>query len=234
VLRAVLLDVEGTTTPAEFVNDILFPFARAHLDEFLANHLEDPETIACLDRLRTEHGAEPGDPPPWSPDDSPASAAAYLRWQMDQDRKSTPLKSLQGRIWEAGYRDGSLRAPVYDDVPRALRRWRDAGRRIAIFSSGSAQAQHLLFAHTTQGDLTGWLSAYFDTATGSKREASSYRAIAEHLGLPTKEVLFVSDVSAELDAATVAAMDTALCVRSDRPNAANGLHPAIASFDEIP
>ena len=151
---------------------------------------------------------------------------------MDRDRKSTGLKSLQGKIWEAGYRSGELRGEVYEDVPRAFARWKEQQRIIAIFSSGSVLAQRLLFAHSTAGDLTGYLQAYFDTTTGAKQEAESHRRIAEALQSQPPEILFLSDVVAELDAARLAGMQTALCVRAELSPPA-GAHPVIHAFDEV-
>jgi enolase-phosphatase E1 len=184
--------------------------------------------------LRAEHARDAAagqDPPAW--DGSTAGAAAYARWLMDQDRKLTALKSLQGRIWAEGYAQGRLRGQVYADVPPALARWTAAGSRVAIFSSGSVLAQKLIFGHSDHGDLTRFLSAYFDTTTGPKREAPSYARIAAALASPAAAGLFVSDVVAELDAARAAGVATALVVRTPPGPAANG-HPRVASFDELP
>jgi enolase-phosphatase E1 len=234
--RAILLDIEGVTTPVDFVYQTLFPFARRHVKEFLDAHSTDEAVNADIARLREEHAAEAGDQPPAWRDDSLeaqlASAVAYVHWLMDRDRKSTGLKSLQGKIWEAGYRSGELRGEVYEDVSRAFARWKEQRRIIAIFSSGSVLAQQLLFAHSTAGDLTGFIQAYFDTTTGAKREAESYRRIAASLQSQPSEVLFLSDVVAELDAARLAGMQTALCVRAE-PSPAPGAHPVIRTFDEV-
>ena len=156
---------------------------------------------------------------------------AYVHWLMDRDSKSTGLKALQGRIWEEGYRRGELRGEVYDDVPAAFRRWRDEGRRIAIFSSGSVLAQRLLFSHSTVGDLTPFIDAHFDTTTGPKRQPDSYTLIAGRLGLPPRSVLFASDVAEELDAARAAGMETALCARSILP--AGATHRVVQSLDAL-
>jgi len=221
--RAILLDIEGTTTPIEFVHQVLFPYARARVHDYL-----EQGDIALL---RAEYAAEPRSPdlPAWNPE-------AYVYWLMDRDRKSTALKALQGRIWEDGYRAGELRGKgaVYPDVRPALERWHAAGRTIAIFSSGSIRAQRNLFANTTAGDLSPFVSDYFDTTTGPKREAGSYRRIAAALRQPPNAVLFVSDVSAELDAARAAAMRTALCVRgTPAPGEIPTDHPRIHSFAEL-
>jgi enolase-phosphatase E1 len=230
----VLLDIEGTTTPIRFVYEVLFPLARRRLAGFLSG-LPDPEleSVAEAVRREREHEAEPM-APRWNPQDPRASSEAYLLWLMDRDRKSTALKSVQGRIWQRGFESGELRGEVYPDVPPALERWVGEGRRVAIFSSGSVLAQRLLFAHTTAGDLTSYLSGHFDTGTGAKREAASYRRIAAELGASCGALLFVSDVVAELDAARGAGLRTALCVRSDEPPGGGGGHAVVRDFDALP
>jgi enolase-phosphatase E1 len=230
----VLLDVEGTTTPVDFVYRVLFPHARARVLAFLEAHADDPGVARDVSALRDEHVRDlaAGSAPPAS-DGSVAAVAAYARWLMDQDRKLTPLKSLQGRIWEEGYAAGQLRGQVYADVPKALARWTASGRRVAIFSSGSVLAQKLIFGHSDHGDLQRFLSGYFDTTTGAKRDAESYRRIADALGEPASRGTFVSDVVAELDAARTAGLATALAVRSPQAPDPNG-HRVVASFDELP
>jgi enolase-phosphatase E1 len=232
---AVLLDVEGTTTPVDFVFKTLFPFARERVLAFLAAHGDEAEVRGDVRGLQEEHAGDAAAgnrPPPWR--DDPPAIAAYARWLMDQDRKATALKSLQGRIWEDGFRSGALLGAVYPDVPAAFARWTKARRALAIFSSGSVLAQRLLFGHSAEGDLTPYLSGYFDTTTGPKREASSYAAIAAALGRRARDVLFLSDVTAELDAARSAGMDTCLCIREGGPDVASGDHAVIRSFDELP
>jgi enolase-phosphatase E1 len=230
----VLLDIEGTTTPVDFVYRVLFPHARERVREFLEAHADDPGVARDVSALRDEHArdlAAGNAPPAW--DGAVETIAAYARWLMDQDRKLTPLKSLQGRIWAEGYAAGRLRGQVYDDVPKALARWTASGRRVAIFSSGSVLAQKLIFGHSDHGDLTRFLSGYFDTTAGAKREAESYRRIAAALGEPASSGTFVSDVVAELDAARTAGLATALAVRSRERPEPNG-HRVVASFDELP
>jgi len=235
-IRALLLDVEGTTTPLDFVTRVLFPDARAHVRDFLGRRAGETPVQADLALLRSEHEADARggqSPPPWP--DGPGQArlegaVAYVHWLMDRDRKSTGLKSLQGKVWEEGYRAGRLRGQVYADVPRAFARWRAHGRDVAIFSSGSVLAQKLIFSRSDAGDLSPWIRAYFDTTTGPKRESESYRKIAAALGLDPAAVLFLSDVAAELDAAREATMATALCVREGPTPPAS--HPVIRSFDE--
>jgi enolase-phosphatase E1 len=152
---------------------------------------------------------------------------------MDQDRKSTGLKSLQGKVWEGGYRSGDLRAEVYPDVLPALERWNRERVDVAIFSSGSVQAQRSLFRNTAAGDLTRFIRGYFDTTTGPKTAPDSYRRIAEVLERPASDVLFVSDVLAELDAALPAGMQTALCVRQGASIPPSGAHRVIQTFNQL-
>ena len=228
-VRVVLLDIEGTTTAISFVYDVLFPFARPRLREFLAGPAGAPDRRA----LAEEHAREREDAPPWkdhAAEDGEA-ATAYAAWLMDRDRKSTALKALQGRIWEAGYASGALHSHLYPDVRPALERWRAEGRTVAIFSSGSVLAQRLLFGHTPAGDLTPLIAGFFDTATGPKREPESYGRIASALSVAPASVLFVSDVAEELDAARAAGFQTALCVRDGAPPAKR--HPVVRSFDEV-
>jgi enolase-phosphatase E1 len=237
-IRAILLDIEGTTTPVDYVTRVLFPYARERVRDFLGRRGTDPAVRADVAGLRAEHDADDragAAPPPWhdrSPAESLDSAVAYVHWLMDRDRKSTALKALQGRIWDEGYQAGHLRGQVYPDVPRAFVRWRAQGRDVAIFSSGSVLAQKLLFSRSEAGDFTPFLRAYFDTTTGAKGDAESYRKIARDLGQAPEAVLFLSDVTAELDAARAAGMTTGLCVREGgRPDSPG--HPVVRSFDEV-
>jgi len=218
-IRGILLDIEGTTTPIAFVHEVLFSYARSQVKKFLAEHFGSAELLADLQRLREEHAIDLKQnlqPPALVEGRRDAEIdfiVAYVSWLMDRDRKSTGLKSLQGKIWKQGYLDGTLKAQLFADVAPALERWRRAGLKISIFSSGSALAQRLLFAHSEAGDLTGFISNYFDTTVGSKTDVESYRQIAAAFGLKASEVLFISDVVAELDAASAAGMQTLLCVR---------------------
>jgi enolase-phosphatase E1 len=232
-IDVLLLDVEGTTTPIDFVTRRLFPYARQHVRAFLDMRGRDAEVAGDLARLREENAADVarGDRAPAWGAGSVEDIVGYVHWLMDRDRKSTGLKALQGRIWEEGYRCGDLRGEVYREVPAAFRRWRESGRRIAIFSSGSVLAQQLLFRHSTAGDLTPFLCAHFDTATGPKREPRSYTLIADRLGASPDAVLFVSDVAEELAAARAAGMDAVLCARDVLP--ASAAHGVIRSFDAV-
>ena len=239
-VRTILLDIEGTTTPLAFVRDTLFPYARSHVKVFLEQHRASANVRADLTSLRQEHLADVGAAlhPHTLECDSPRSelesTISYIEWLMDRDRKSTALKSLQGKIWEEGYHRGTLLAPVFDDVPDAFRRWRERQRNIAIFSSGSVLAQQLLFSHTTAGDLTPYLSAYFDTTTGAKIHAGSYQRIADTLERSAYEIVFISDVAAELDAASNAGLQVLLCERiGNRPQPPSP-HRQISDFTNVP
>jgi len=238
-VSGLLLDIEGTTTPIDFVYKVLFPYALSHAGEFLKRNLAAPNLRPDREGLRQEHREEVLQglaPPPYdadNPDVEIESTVAYLGWLTAHDRKSPSFKSLQGKIWEEGYQTGRLRAEVFEDVPRGMKRWRDRGKNICIFSSGSVLAQKLLFAHTVAGDLSENISGYFDTTTGSKTDARSYQKIADAFSKQPSEILFVSDVTLELDAARMAGLETALCVRpGNRPQPAIN-HFVIATFDEI-
>jgi enolase-phosphatase E1 len=237
--QAILLDIEGTTTPIDFVFRTLFPYARLRLKQFLLKHGNEPGIREDVDALRKQHrddAAEQLNPPHWA-DDTPGveleSAAAYGMWLIDRDSKCSALKSLQGKIWQEGYRAGDLRGEVYPDVPLALARWSSQGKTISIFSSGSILAQKMLFGSTVDGDLTGFLGAYFDTTTGPKNTPESYLKIAKALAVDPSNILFISDIEKELDAARDAGMQTALCVRTEPTESVASTHQVIHSFEEI-
>jgi enolase-phosphatase E1 len=239
-IRAILLDIEGTTTPIAFVHEVLFAYARSQARKFLLEHFDSADLTADLAQLREEHAMDVKQnlqPPALVAGTREAeidSIVAYINWLIDLDRKSTGLKTLQGKIWKQGYVEGTLKSQIFTDVAPALERWCRAGLKISIFSSGSALAQQLLFAHTEAGDLTGFISNYFDTTVGPKTDAQSYRGIAAALGQTATEVLFISDVTAELDAARGAGMQTLLCVRpGNQPQSLADRYRIIQSFDEI-
>jgi enolase-phosphatase E1 len=202
-VRAILTDIEGTTSAIAFVKDTLFPFAAAELDAFLDARAADPQVAAILAEI-------PGPDP-----------RATLREWMAQDAKVTPLKTLQGMIWRAGFEDGRLRGHLWPDVPGCLRAWSDAGLTLAVYSSGSEEAQRLLFRHSAAGNLEPLFAGFFDTRTGPKREPGSYTAIARKLGTSEQEILFLSDVVEELDAAAAAGLLTCQLVRPE-----DGTRPA--------
>lgn len=214
-IRAVVTDIEGTTSAIAFVKETLFPFAMRELDAFLDARGAEPEVAALLAEV-------PGPDP-----------RAQLRAWMAEDAKATPLKSLQGLIWEAGFRDGRLKGHLWPDVASCLRAWHAAGLRLAVYSSGSVAAQRLLFGHSEAGDLLPLFSAFFDTRTGAKREAASYAAIAAALGLPPDAILFLSDVPEELDAARASGLATCQLVRQGDGTVPAGRHPEATDFPGV-
>ena len=238
-VRGVVLDIEGTTTPISFVYDVLFPYARTHLRGFLETHGPSGLLGEVELQLREEHAADVarGDAPPPLPADISSGNATdlepYVLWLMDRDRKSPGLKLLQGMIWQRGFADGTLHGELFPDVPTALDRWRESSIDIAVYSSGSVLAQRLIFGHTPAGDLTPRISQFFDATIGAKRSADSYRHIAAELKHDPTELLFLSDVHAELLAARAAGFKTMLCVRPGNPEAAREGEQVVRSFDEI-
>jgi len=219
---ALLLDIEGTTTPIAFVFEVLFPYAKRNLRRHLDEHSSSAEYRTLLDRLRDDRERDQRD------------VIDHVEWLMEHDRKTTALKELQGRIWEEGYRRGELVGAVFDDVSRAFERSSANRIEIAIFSSGSVLAQQLLFRHSSAGDLSRFISRYFDTTTGSKTSVESYRRIAETMATPPQTITFVSDVVAELDAASAAGINAVLSVRpGNHPPPPDHRYPVIRTFDEL-
>jgi len=232
-IRGILLDIEGTTTPIAFVHDVLFTYARKHVRNYLVQHASElTDDIALLRDEHTRDMSSGEQPPPFT--DDLESIADYVHWLIDRDRKSTGLKSLQGKIWREGYTNGTLKSQVFSDVRPAFERWHEAGLRISIFSSGSALAQQLLFAHTEAGDLTTFISDYFDTNVGAKADAESYRRIAKQMNLAPVEIVFVSDVVTELEAATKTDMKTRLSIRpGNQPQPNADRFQIIKTLDEV-
>lgn len=218
----IVTDIEGTTSDVRFVHDVLFPYAFAAMPAYVRAHAEDPAVLPWLavvaEEIRT------------TPDDLPAVIAALLSW-IEADRKHTALKALQGRIWERGFKEGAFTAQVYPDAVAALTRWRDHGLPVYVYSSGSIHAQRLYFAHTGAGDLSDCFRGHFDTTSGGKREADSYRRIAATIGSEPATILFLSDIGAELDAAREAGWQTVQVLRPGTEAAPS--HRQVASFDEL-
>jgi enolase-phosphatase E1 len=223
-MRAVLTDVEGTTTSIALVKDVLFPYARRRLASFVRAQGDTPEVRAVLDDVRRAEQ---------SPDlDADGVVSVLERW-MDEDRKATPLKTLQGWMWRDGYLTGELRGHVYEDAVTALRAWRAHGMALFVFSSGSVAAQRLLFAHTPFGDLTPLFSGYFDTTVGGKLEPRSYEAIAQSIDTAPRDILFLSDHVGELDTARAAGLATVWVDRGATERPATGPHPRVTTFADI-
>lgn len=228
-LRVILLDVEGTTTPISFVYNTLFPYARSHMRAWLSEHHTDAEVHDALVHLGKDNIADVKDgAPPFSMDGNPQScsdaAAAYCLWLMDRDRKTAPLKTIQGLIWQEGFKQGELQSEVFADVPTSFSEWRKKGCRLAIYSSGSVTAQQLVFRYTPYGNLLPLIDAFFDTRVGPKQDMNSYGKILKELGAKASEALFISDAHAELDAASLAGFSVALAVRPGNSPQANPLN----------
>jgi enolase-phosphatase E1 len=230
-MKAILLDIEGTTTPIDFVHKILFPYAKEKTAAYVREHFAElNDEIA---QLKEEYSADKFYKDSFD-ETSPESVVDYLKFLIDVDRKSTPLKSIQGKIWQQGYENGELKGEVFADVPVAFERWQKNGKKIAIYSSGSVLAQKLIFGYSDKGDLTKYISDYFDTTTGAKRETASYTKITEALKFAPKDILFISDVPAELDAARDAGFATALSLREGNAELTEEpTHRVIQAFDEI-
>jgi enolase-phosphatase E1 len=239
--RAILLDIEGTTSSISFVHDVMYSYARRELDRYLAEHWGDPKMLEARDAIARDAG-QPSFAdwvaPPDFPRDEALKGQRLVREEvhrlMDRDAKTTGLKLLQGMIWEEGFRSGELQAHLFDDVRPAIERWRSAGIDVRIYSSGSVQAQKLFFGYSVQGNLLPLLGGHYDTNIGHKREAESYRRIAADMNLPPAAILFLSDIVAELDAAREAGLQTGLMRRpgNAEPPVGHG-HPELTSFADI-
>ncbi|MEK7235990.1 MAG: acireductone synthase [Nitrospirota bacterium] len=225
MIRCVLMDIEGTIISVAFVREVLFPYAKRRLAAFLREQHEEPAirqwAEACQDTVMQEHGQRP----PYE-----ELSGILGRW-IEEDRKHPGLKAIQGMIWHEGYRTGAFAPDLYDDVAPALNRWRRNGLRLALYSSGSEQAQRLLVEHTTDGNLTRLFSNFFDTRIGAKTEMPSYQRIADRMALRSEDMLFLSDTEQELDAAVAAGLQTAHIVRpGTRPGTR---HPICSTFDDL-
>lgn len=222
MIEAIVTDIEGTTSSLSFVKDVLFPYSREYMAEYVRTHAAEPAVRRELEEVRRLSGKNLT---------GTEIIEQIIRW-IEEDKKITPLKNLQGMIWEDGYRKGDFKGHVYEDVVRQLKKWKQAGIGLYVFSSGSVQAQKLLFAHTGYGDLTPLFSGYFDTNIGNKREPDSYRKIADSIGTVAGDILFLSDIEEELDAAQAAGMPAIWLVREGVTDS-KAAHRQVASFDAI-
>ncbi|MCG7200031.1 acireductone synthase [Marinobacter pelagius] len=204
MIRVILTDIEGTTSSISFVHDVLFPFAAKHLPGFVTENRDVPAVAEQLDAVAEKSGVDRTDVD---------GLVDVLQQWIREDRKETSLKALQGMVWEQGYQQGELKGHIYPDAADYLQRWHDRGLRLFVYSSGSVKAQKLIFGFTTEGDFTPFFSGYFDTRIGGKKEADSYRNILKELGVEPETVLFLSDVEAELEAASAVGLKTAWLVR---------------------
>ncbi|RJL55481.1 acireductone synthase [Pectobacterium carotovorum] len=222
MIKAIVTDIEGTTSDIRFVHSVLFPYARERLADTVRQHGSDPEIAQALDALRQELG---------QPDADSETLIAALNQFMDEDRKSTALKQLQGIIWRTGYRNGDFQGHLYPEVATQLAAWQQQGLCLYVYSSGSVEAQQLLFGYSNAGDLRPLFSDYFDTRVGAKRETGSYRTIAQAIGLVAEQLLFLSDIRQELDAAQEAGWHTCQLIRDDADSVSR--HRQVARFDQI-
>ena len=218
---AIITDIEGTTSRISFVTEVLFPYAARELPGFIRANLSDAAVAAALDACRALMQQA---------DATVDAIIARLQQWIAEDQKITPLKTLQGMVWQQGYQSGAFRGHLYQDAFTALTQWQQQGIKLYVYSSGSVQAQQLLFRYSDFGDVTPLFSGYFDTRVGAKRDISSYAAILQQLQLPPKQVLFLSDVAAELDAAKVLGIATVQLVRDGQGPSD---HPAVSSFSQI-
>ncbi len=224
-MKYILTDIEGTTTSVSFVHDELFPYSAKHLENFILKNINQPDVVDCLEQtIRTVNEEEK------IVIDSSAAIHKLLQW-IKEDRKHPALKSLQGKIWKIGYESGEIKGHIYDDVLANLEKWTKAGLKLAVYSSGSVQAQHLIFQYSIQGNLRPFFSHHFDTRVGNKREKDSYENISKELNVSPSEILFLSDIKEELDAARSVGMKTIQLVR--KSDVITGDHKTVTSFSEI-
>jgi len=232
-----LLDIEGTITPIDFVYNTLFPFARLQVREFIEQNHDETSVQEDLARLKVQHGMDTVNgltPPAWADDSCDIAAIeTYVHWLIDHDRKVASLKSLQGKVWKAGYENGTLRGRVFDDVLPAFQRLESMKKPIYLFSSGSVLAQQLLITYSEDGDLSQYISGYFDTTTGSKGEPQSYETIASTVGVKASNMLFISDTIIELDAATQTGIQVLFSQRPGNPRQRESLYTQIETFDGL-
>ncbi len=221
-IQAILTDIEGTTTAISFVHDVLFPYAKKNLRQYVIDNHNDPAVVQALQETREIAGATLAD--------QDQLIEILLTW-IEQDKKVPPLKTLQGMMWQAGYEQGDFQGHVYEDVSAQMKKWKEAGLELYVFSSGSVQAQKLLFSHSTEGDLTPLFTNYYDTRTGGKRVSSSYITIAENMGLLPEKILFLSDTIEEINAAQAAGLQTLLLCRDSAPEGLS--YQWVQSFDQI-
>lgn len=222
MIQAIVTDIEGTTGSIHFVHQVLFPYASQHMADFVRQNAHQKQVSEQLDAVRMLADCPQADL---------AQVIEILLAWIAEDRKATPLKALQGILWEQGYQNGDFKGHVYADVVTQLEIWQQQGLALYVYSSGSIHAQKLLFAHSEAGDLTRLFSGYFDTTSGNKREIQSYQQIAQNIGLPAQDLLFLSDVVEELDAAQAAGWKTCQLVRE--PAMRTGKHPQVTSFAHI-
>lgn len=222
MIKAIVTDIEGTTSSISFVKDVLFAYAQEQMRSFITQHKNDAKVKTLLHDVNTVVGQELT---------TEEHIRQLIRW-IDEDQKITPLKAIQGLIWESGFKKGTYKGHMYKDAVRNLKKWHKKGLHLYIFSSGSVYAQKLIFGHTAYGDLTPLFKGYFDTTIGGKKEVFSYQHIIQTLGHDASEILFLSDIQEELDAARKAGMQTYLIIR-DATIHSKAAHRQVKDFDQI-
>ena len=240
MISHILLDIEGTTCPVSFVTETLFPYAKSELKSFLNRHKNDPFINQLIDNADNE----------WIQDNSEDSTRlrhqseneqqakhleieSYLQLLIETDKKSTTLKDIQGKIWKEGYTTGRITSELFEDAEENLKRWHKQGYRLSVYSSGSVEAQHLLYKYTNKGDIENLFSHWFDTHIGNKKEPSSYTEIASVMGCKPQNILFISDNSDECDAARSAGLGTLYSMRDGNPQQEPRNHPVIRHLEEV-
>lgn len=246
-VRAILLDVEGTTTPIAFVQETLFPYIRDNVEQYLRAHWEEEECQRDVGLLRQQaqedSGLDGAVPIPLESGSGDEELERIIRavvdnvhWQMALDRKTTALKQLQGHMWRAAYATGLVKGEIFEDVVPAIRKWREAGMKVYIYSSGSVEAQKLLFGYSTEGDILELFDGHFDTKIGPKVESESYRRIAASIGCDTNNILFLTDVPREANAAEEADTHVAVVIRPGNAGLTDdekSYYSLISSFTEL-
>jgi enolase-phosphatase E1 len=224
VIKAIVTDIEGTTSSIEFVHKVLFPYAAKNLPEFIRTQRGVSEVESALESVAKNANIDI--------DDTEKLVAQLLRWIAD-DKKVTALKTIQGLIWDRGYRNGDYTAHIYPDALKKLAEWYQNGTTLYVYSSGSVHAQKLFFGFNDGGDLRYLFKDYFDTTTGPKRDANSYRSIQEAIGLPAEDILFVSDIVEEVDAAATSGMQTVWIQREPAKLLTHPQHQCVNNFSDI-
>ena len=222
MIKSIITDIEGTTSSLAFVKEVLFPYARNHITAYIRSHEKDQAIRQALDETRKMIGVE---------STTDQLIERFIQW-IDEDKKVTPLKTIQGLLWENGYREGHFKGHIYEDAVSNLRKWKNLGFRIFVYSSGSVYAQKLLFGHTDHGDLNPIFNGYFDTHIGAKTSPDSYEKIAASIETKPDNCLFLSDIKAELDAAQRSGMHTIWLVRNNNPDPLAD-HHQVSSFNDI-
>ncbi|WP_456384568.1 acireductone synthase [Persephonella sp.] len=224
MVKAFLIDIEGTVAPISFVKDVLFPYSKERMERFVRENRNKPEVQKVIEQVMEIEGRQM----------SPEEVVETLKRWIDEDRKIAPLKDIQGYIWKEGFESGKIKAPLYEDAYRKMKEWKEKGYRLFIYSSGSVQAQKLFFSHTEKGNILDFFEGHFDTKIGGKKETQSYKKISESIGIPTEEIVFLSDNPDEIKAAAEAGMKVYRLVRpGDAEYIENFQYPQIKSFDEV-